>query len=496
MNFWQRLQLAWRVALSSKTAAYLTPTWQDGAPVYPEASFENAVRYGWRKNELIFACISKTAASASFVRLVVKSARDDKPLDKHPLQALINRPNPFMDQFDFWYAVVAFQKLAGGAYFEKERDRAGRVIRLWPLRPDWVRPIRSSRDFIGGYEYAVPGREPVIVRATDVVDFRLFDPLNQYRGYPPAAVAGRVGAVDNATTDYLQMFMAKGGMPPGLLKTKQKLIDRDVEDIRRRWSERYGGIDHWLQPAVLDQDAEYQQVGMSFKDMGFDVLDARSEARICMVLDIPPILVGAKIGLDRATYSNYAEARQAWWEDSLLPLYRNFENVIANDLAPDFGEGVSVEFDFSNVPAFHEQSESLYARASGGMERGYLTVNEAREIVGLEAIGPAGDIFLRPNTATEVTLAGELVREPVMPEPAEDESPEDEELTEEAARYLEMERKARGRAPDEAQRREFERRLRLGLEEYFDGQLARIGAAVGEQYQPITHRNGNGTADG
>jgi hypothetical protein len=234
---------------------------------------------------------------------------------------------------------------------------------------------------------------------------------------------------------------------------------------------------------VLDQDAEYQQVGMSFKDMGFDVLDARSEARICMTLDIPPILVGAKIGLDRATYSNYAEARQAWWEDSLLPLYRNFENVISNDLAPDFGDDVAVEFDFSKVPAFHEQSESLYARASGGMERGYLTINEAR------------DIFLRPNTATEVTLSGELVREPPAPEPGE-ESPEDEDLTEEAARYLEMERKARGRAPDDAQRREFERRLRQGLEEYFDGQLARIGAAVGEQYQPITHRNGNGTADG
>jgi phage portal protein BeeE len=156
--------------------------------------------------------------------------------------------------------------------------------------------------------------------------------------------------------------METGGQPPGLLKTKQKLIDAEVADIRRRWGERYGGYRHWNEPAVLDSDAEFQKVGLSFEEMGFDVLDARSEARICMVMGVPPILVGAKIGLDRATYSNYGEARLAWWEDTLIPQYRNFESVIANDLAPDFGDDIAVGFDFGDVSRSTRRASTLASR--------------------------------------------------------------------------------------------------------------------------------------
>lgn len=497
MNFTERARLAWNIVTSGKAVAMMIPTWQDGQPVYSETSFEGLARHGWRKNELIFACINKTAASSSFVRLQVTRGRDGEVIDNHPLRRLIATPNPFMDEFDFWHAVVVYQKLAGGAYFEKERDRAGRVVRLWPLRPDWLRPIKSAASFIGGYEYTVPGKEPITLRAEDVLDFRLFDPLNQYRGYPPAAVAGRVGDVDNATTDYLKLFMEKGGQPPGLLKTKQKLADVDIADIRRRWSERYGGYQHWTEPAVLDSDAEFQKIGLSFEEMGFDVLDARSEARICMVLGVPPILVGAKIGLDRATYSNYNEARLAWWEDTLIPQYRNFESVIQGDLAPEFGADITVSFDFGNVPALKESEDAKWSRTTSALGAGYITVNEARAFIGLDEIGEPGDRFLRPTSAAEVDMSGERVNAPVMELlPAGDEDPAaDDDLTEEAARYLDMEAKARRQAPDAAERRAFEKRLRLGLEEYFTGQLERIEGAVGEQYTPIAHVNGNGTAD-
>src|SRR5690606_9298295 len=244
-------------------------------------------------------------------------------------------------------------------------------------------------------------------------------------------------------------------------------------------------------------DAEFQKIGLSFEEMGFDVLDARSEARICMVLGVPPILVGAKIGLDRATYSNYNEARLAWWEDTLRPQDRNFESVIQGALAPEFGTDIVVEFDFGNVPALKESEDAKWTRTTSALGAGYITVNEARLFIGLDDIGEPGDRFLRPTSAAEVDMAGERVNAPVMELlPAGDEDPAaDDDLTEEAARYLDMEAKARRQAPDAAERRAFEKRLRKGLEEYFTGQLERIEGAVGEQYTPIAHVNGNGTAD-
>jgi HK97 family phage portal protein len=492
MNFWQRLSLAWRVAFSGQKAiATMLPSWQEMTPSYGGINFENMVKQGWRKNELIFACINKTANTASSVHLVVKQKGSEEPLANHPLARLIARPNPFMTEFDFWTAVTTLQKLAGDVYFEKERSRSGQVIALWPLRPDWVTVIRSSQKMIGGYEYGPPGLTPVTLRPEDVLRFKTFDPLNMYQGWPPVAVAARVGDVDNATTDHLKLFFEKGGMPAGLLKTKQKLQDTDVTNIRRRWAERYGGHEHWLEPAVLDSDAEYQQVASSFKEMGFDVLDSRSEARICQVLDVPPILVGAKVGLDRATYSNYKEARSAWWEDSLMPMYQHYDDPVQNDLAPEFGDNLLVEWDFSGVPALQEERNGRWERATAAFEKGALTLNEFYQEVGLPAIGKLGDVYLRPNTVTPV-LRSEFDK---MPEPAavqpiaavEEEMPEDEGMMGKARL-----KKVNGRPPDEAERLRFEKKMERIMRSYFAGQLGRIEKEMGGGQK--VHSNGTATA--
>jgi hypothetical protein len=109
-------------------------------------------------------------------------------------------------------------------------------------------------------------------------------------------------------------------------------------------------------------------------------------------------------------------------------------------------------------------------------------------------------VFLRPSGHAETDLSGERVHAPVV-EPAagqdedDEDPPADDDVAEEAARFLALEAKARRQPANVEDRRKFEKRLRQGLEEYFAGQLERIEAAVGEQYQPVAHTNGNGTAD-
>jgi phage portal protein BeeE len=103
--------------------------------------------------------------------------------------------------------------------------------------------------------------------------------------------------------------------------------------IRARIRAQYGGMSHWGDVMILDADAEYQRLGLSMQELGFEGLDARNEARICSVLKVPPILVGAKVGLDRSTFANYGEARKSFWEDTMVPLYLRFENQLNLQLA-------------------------------------------------------------------------------------------------------------------------------------------------------------------
>ena len=385
-------------------------SWKEMQPTYPEIKFEVMVREGWRKNELIFACINKTAKTASQVELKVFNNDDEMP--EHPLKRLIQRPNPFMSEYDLWFSILTYQALAGRAAFEKERSGSGQLIRLWPMRPDWLYPLPSSKDFLGGYRYGPPGERPGrFIKADDVWDLKLFDPLDMYNGWPPVAVAARVGDVDNSQTDFIKLFYEKGGVPPGLLKTKQKLTETKVTELRRRWADRYGGSEHWLEPAVLDADAEYQKVGSTIEELGFEVLDSRNEARVCIVMDVPPIIIGAKVGLDRATYSNYGQARLSWWEDSLIPRYQDLNDSIQNSLLSEFEvEGsFSTSWDMSRVAALQEKRQRAWEVANAALTSGGITVNEYRDMVDLQQV-EGGDVFLRSINIQDVKEGEERVQ--------------------------------------------------------------------------------------
>lgn len=419
MSFLDTISGWFRPPSRTKSIGTMVETWKDARPTYPETSFNTLAREGFRKNEFIYACITAKADTASQVQMQVID-KAGKIVPSHPLKALLQIPNPFMSEFDFWHSVIVFLHLAGKACYEKERNRAGQVIRLWPLRPDWLVPVPSSSAFITEYLYEVPGRPQIIIAAQDVLEFKLFDPLNQYNPWPPVAVAARVADIDNAATDFIKIFWEKGATPPAILKTTQKLSDQQVDSLRERWRKRYGGSEHWAEPAILDRDADYKQIGLSFDSMGFGELDARNEARICAILKVPPIVVGAKVGLDRSTYTNYGEARRAWWEDTLIPLYSSFLDVVQNQLVPEFAPSgeVSVKWDFTGVVALLEEQQIRWARALEAFSGGGITLNEYRQLIGFGDIGQEGNVFKQPAAPVIPQVKGTQFKSPTHPNAA------------------------------------------------------------------------------
>src|SRR5260370_36758886 len=139
---------------------------------------------------------------------------------------------------------------------------------------------------------------------------------------------------------------------------------------------------------------------MSLRDLEFPDLRAFSESRICAALQVPPILVGAKVGLDRSTFTNYQEARKQLWEEAIFSLQRRFRDPVETRLLPEFsGTGrarVTTRWDNSQVLALQEAETAKWARASEALHAGGITVNDFRRVVGLEP-DPAGDVFPLPR---------------------------------------------------------------------------------------------------
>jgi SPP1 gp7 family putative phage head morphogenesis protein len=142
--------------------------------------------------------------------------------------------------------------------------------------------------------------------------------------------------------------------------------------------------------------------------MDFPNLRKITETRLCAVFKVPPIVAGTYAGLEQATYANYTEARKAFMQTTIIPMYRDFDTVLNRTLAPEFGPGVRVRSDISALAALAEDTDAVWARATAALAAGGILVNDFRAEVGLDPV-EGGNVFLWPMM--------------LQPTPAEPETP-------------------------------------------------------------------------
>jgi HK97 family phage portal protein len=382
-----------RAIRPSEVVTTFTPMWTGLQPTYTAWKYDKIVEEAYLKNELIFSCIDKKANTVTNIGMKIYDKASGEHLPDHPLQKLIERPNPHMTQNDLWESVINNLDLAGLAPFQKIFNSRGELIQLWPMRPDKLGFKRSATKFISGYAFRADDGYEYTLEAEQVFYFIQRDPRDMLKPVSRAMIAGRQIDIDNAETDHMKLHWEKGGMPPTVITSKKKLDKDQKQQARDNWDARYGGYQNWHSPVILDDDTTVQMLGYSFKDMGLEIIDGRIETRICMVMRVPPIIVGTAYGLSRSTFSNYAETEKAWWETDLVPFYNKLADQINLDITPLWGDGIIAKWDLGNVNALQTDRNDRWNRAALGYTRGVATRNEARKEANLPEL-PGEDEFI------------------------------------------------------------------------------------------------------
>lgn len=386
-------------------AASTIPIWQAGTAQLPGTTYEVYAREGYQKNELVLACIEELATSAAEPRTVGRVGGTD--VADHDLIRLLNRPNPFLTRFQFWATIIMHLHLAGNAYVEKVRSRAGKVVQLWVLRPDRVRVVPDPVTYIGSYEYRI-GAERISLPVRDLVHFKMRHPLDDYYGMPPLmAAAGRVD-VDNYMRDFVKAFFQNAGVPAGLLTIKQRMTAEQKAEVKGRFRNEFHGPRGWHDLLILDQaEATFQPMTSQLGQRGlvYPDLDAITEARIAMVFGVPLGLVGAKLGMASSSYANRKSDRESFWDETLAPLYRMLAETIDTFLLPDFTGLDEVLFDMSDVRALQEDIDKIHKRVRDNYLGGVITKQEARCAIGFPADAEGGEFLLPRGTTVELDTA-------------------------------------------------------------------------------------------
>lgn len=360
----------------------------------------------------LFAIVSRLANGTSQVEWnLYRKARSGRKEDRtevtaHAALDLWNKPNPFMPRQEFTETFQQHLDLTGEGWWVVARDpRSPIPLELWPVRPDRIAPVPDPETFIAGYMYTSPGGEQIALDLNQVIQLRMPNPLDLYRGMGP--VQAILADLDSSrySAEWNANFFRNSAQPGGILEVDRRLGDDEFDQLRMRWNEQHRGVANSHRVAILEQakwvDRKYTQ-----QDMQFAELRAQNREVIREAFGFPKPLLGSVDDVNRAN-AEAGELVFARW--LIVPRLERIKAALNNDLLPLFGPAAAgLEFDYcSPVPEDAEaenaeltaKSNAAAALANAGWEP-----NDVLHAVGLPPMQWRG----KPQGSATTTPAARL----------------------------------------------------------------------------------------
>lgn len=215
-------------------------------------------------------------------------------ISDHPLHTLLHdAPNPYMSAFTFREVLQAHVLTWGNGYAEIEYANDGSIFALWPLRPDRMEVVVDNNANRPLYRYSLSSGRVVELPWEKVfhVHGLGFDGLTGYsiiakaRGMLGAALAGE---------KHSQTDLARGTVPPAILKTDKVLSPEAKRNIRESWD----SIDHRDRVAILEEGLDLEVIGIPAKDAQFIETMDLNRSLVATLFRLPPHMLS---DVDRST---------------------------------------------------------------------------------------------------------------------------------------------------------------------------------------------------
>ena len=304
---------------------------------------------------------------------------------RHPIESVLNNPNPYYGWDELLKAVTCVYFLTGNAYVHGTR-RGTAIQNLWWL-PTWnIRVRGTAHQLITHYEYRPPGTGmPVRIPPMAMTHVRFgIDPRDTRYGFSPIAPVIREAAVDVQAAKFSEAIMRNLGVPGVIVSPKVGAWkETEVEDLREYMSENFVGEGRGG-AFVMQYPAEMKQLGFDPNRLMVGPLRDVSEERVCSAIGLPATIVGFGAGLQStkvgATMREMVTlARIGCVQPTLRTIARAFSRTLF------FGQpGLRISFDVSKVGLFNEDLKDAAERAALLFEKGLVSREVGQDIAGVD----------------------------------------------------------------------------------------------------------------
>ena len=363
---------------------------------WSERRYDKFAKEGYTMNVWVYACVQAIATGVANVPWVLyqeDSNGERKEITDHPLLDLLKKPNEFTSQSEFMEAFAAFLLIAGNSYMEINKPLKNEPpTELNILRPDRIQVVLDRENFVAGYKYQVGDQELNLTRE-QVSHLKTFHPLNDFYGLSPVEPTARGIDNNNAAAEWNNALLSNGARPGGALVSEHPLSDPAYEKLQESLKTNHQGAANAGKPLLLEGGLSWQEMSLNPRDMDFIQGKKLSTVEICAGFRVPPEIVGYA---ETKTYSNYAEARKALYEDAIIPCFNKIRDKLNVDLVPYFGDNLVLDANLDAIEALQENRDAVYKRAGEAYKSGLITKNEGRNEMGYDDDPNGGDEYFVP----------------------------------------------------------------------------------------------------
>lgn len=358
----------------------------------------------------VYSCVRVLADSVAALPLLLyqRQARGKARAVDHPLYRVLHEePNPWMTPYQLKETLMGHVLLWGNAYAQIVRDFRGRVIALWPLRPQDMVKIERAADGSLLYTYRLPNRAvagPLDTPASDltvlaqqeVFHLRGLSP-DGVRGYSPIALHREALGLAMAAEEFGARFFSNSAIPEGVLQAKTRLSDTALKHIGESWRVAHQGLSEAHRVAILEEGVEWKATSLPPGDLQFIEGRQFQLTEISRIFRVPPHKIS---DLNRATYSNVDKQEQQFKGDSLEPwLVRIEEQISLALLSPVERRDLFAEFLMD--AQWRADIRTRYEAYARGKQWGWLSTNDIREFENLNPV-EGGDEYWQPVNMMEM----------------------------------------------------------------------------------------------
>jgi HK97 family phage portal protein len=342
----------------------------------------------------VFAAVRIVSQAVAMTPLEVIHENPDRTREPATSSRLWNllgvSANREHDAGEVWEFVTASLLLRGNAYLWRERDGFGRVVGLWPMRPDLVQVRRDPETNRKIFLISSSSDDPVQYVGTtfDILHIRGLG-IDGLQGWSVLSHLADLLNLAHGEARYQLQLLRNGVRPSGLLKTPGSLTEEASKRMKARWQAAYGGIENAGGTPVLEEGLEWQSISLSAADA--KLLEQRLFTRqeIAMAFQVPAhmLMAGEGSGL---RYSSAAMDMQSFAQLTVAPWCSRISRALRHDAELPWtftGPTAGTHFPRFDLDALSEADPTVrfenYRIARAG---GWITQNEPRRREGMAPI--------------------------------------------------------------------------------------------------------------